>query len=105
MNHRGVAWEWTQKNPTRRRGFLNEEESAEADLAKDALACQQLGAKADDEAHHGQATIPGLSKVDETEAGLRSVRHGEAVSSGRIVTKGGALLTVPGDTFLATIRD
>jgi hypothetical protein len=27
------------------------------------------------------------------------------VSSGRIVTKGGALLTVPGDTFLLTIRD
>ena len=74
VNHQGVAWEWTQKNPTRRWGFLNEDESAEADLAEDALAGQQLGAEADHEAHHGQAAIPGLSEVDETEAGV--VGHG-----------------------------
>ena len=75
MNHRRVAWESTQKNLTRRRGFLGEEaESAEANLAEDALAGQQLGAEADDETHHSQTTIPGLSEVDETEAGV--VRHG-----------------------------
>ena len=78
--------------------------STQAQLRKDALTGEQLGGKPDNEAHHGQAAIPGLSKVDETEAGLRSVRHGRGVSSGDIVTKGGALLTVPRDTFLAIFR-
>ena len=45
--------------------------SAEADLGQDALAGQELGAKTDDEAEHGQTTIPGLSEVDKTEAGIR----------------------------------
>ena len=49
--------------------------SAEADLGKDALAGQQLGAETDDEAEHGQAAVPGLSEVDETETG-GGVRHG-----------------------------
>ena len=49
--------------------------SAEADLGQDALAGEQLGTQADDEAHHGQAAIPGFSKVDEAEAGC-VVRHG-----------------------------
>ena len=40
--------------------------SAEADLGQDALAGQQLGAEADDEAEHGQTAIPCLSEVDET---------------------------------------
>ena len=39
--------------------------SAEADLGEDALAGQQLGTEADDEAEHGQTAIPGLSEVDE----------------------------------------
>ena len=41
------------------------ERSAEADLGEDALAGQQLGTEADDEAEHGQTAIPGLSEVDE----------------------------------------
>ena len=49
--------------------------SAEADLGQDALAGQQLGAEADHEAEHGQATVPGLSEVDEAEAGV-GVSHG-----------------------------
>ena len=44
--------------------------SAEADLSQDALAGQQLGAEADHEAEHGQATVPGLSEVDEAKAGV-----------------------------------
>ena len=39
--------------------------SAEADLGQDALAGQELGTEADDEAEHGQTAIPGLSEVDE----------------------------------------
>ena len=50
--------------------------SAEADLGEDALAGQQLGAEADDEAEHGKAAIPGLSEVDEAEAG-GGVGHGK----------------------------
>ncbi len=49
--------------------------STEADLGQDALACEQLCTQADDEAHHGQAAIPGFSEVDEAEAGC-VVRHG-----------------------------
>ena len=48
--------------------------SAEADLGQDALAGQQLGAEADDEAEHGQTAIPGLSEVDETKTCV--VGHG-----------------------------
>ena len=51
--------------------------SAEADLGQDALAGQQFGAEADDETEHGQAAIPGLSEVDETETGLGGVGHEE----------------------------
>ena len=48
--------------------------SAEADLGQDALAGQQLGAEADDEAEHGETAIPGLSEVNETKACV--VGHG-----------------------------
>ena len=48
-------------------------ESAHADLRQDALSGQELSAEADDETHHGKASIPGLSEVDETEASV--VRH------------------------------
>ena len=50
-------------------------QSAEADLGQDALAGEQLSAEADDETEHGQAAVPGFSKVDEAEAGLCGVRH------------------------------
>jgi hypothetical protein len=43
--------------------------SAETDLGQDALAGEELGAEADHEAEHGQATIPGFGEADETEAG------------------------------------
>ena len=49
--------------------------SAQADLRQDALAGQELSAEADDETHHGKASVPGLSEVDEAEAGC-VVRHG-----------------------------
>ncbi len=42
--------------------------SAETDLLEDALAGQQLGGEADDEAKHGKATIPGFGEGDESEA-------------------------------------
>ena len=48
-------------------------ESAHADLRQDALSGQELSAEADDETHHGKASVPGLSEVDETEASV--VRH------------------------------
>ena len=48
-------------------------ESTHADLRQDALAGQELSAEADDETHHGKASVPGLSEVDETEASI--VRH------------------------------
>ena len=41
--------------------------SAEANLGQDALAGEQLGTQADDEAHHGQASVPLLSEGRETE--------------------------------------
>jgi hypothetical protein len=47
-------------------------------LGKDALAGQELGAQADNEAQHGKEAIPGLSESDETEAGLIGVSHGVA---------------------------
>ena len=50
-------------------------ESAEADLRQDALAGQQLGSEADDEAQHGHAAVPGFSEVDEAKAG-GVFRHG-----------------------------
>ena len=50
--------------------------SAEADLGEDALAGQQLGAEADHEAQHGQTAVPGLSEIDEAEAGV-GVSHGD----------------------------
>jgi len=48
------------------------EESAEANLAKDALAGQEFGGQANHETHHGQTAIPSFSKSDEAEAGFRS---------------------------------
>ena len=62
-----TARKQTAKTPAGfRRGFLQSSTgSAEADLGKDALAGQQLGTEADDEAEHGQTAIPGLSEVDE----------------------------------------
>ena len=75
MDHQGVEQQ-TSKNPLGQAegAFGDGDGSAEADLGQDALAGQQLSAEADDEAHHGQAAIPGLSEVDETEAGV--VGHG-----------------------------
>ena len=52
-------------------GINPSQESAQADLGQDALAGQELGAQTDDEAEHGQTTIPGLSEIDKTEAGIR----------------------------------
>ena len=52
-------------------GINPTQESAEADLGQDALASQELGTQTDDEAEHGQTTIPGLSEIDKTEAGIR----------------------------------
>jgi predicted NAD/FAD-dependent oxidoreductase len=49
--------------------------SAEADLGEDALAGEQFGGEADDEAEHGQAAIPGFGEGNETEAGFGS-SHG-----------------------------
>jgi hypothetical protein len=40
-------------------------------LGKDALAREQLSAEADYETEHGEATIPGFSKFNESEAGSR----------------------------------
>ena len=57
--------------------------SAETDLGQDALAGQELGAEADNEAHHGQTAVPGFSEVDEAEACV--VRHGwEPVGLGQM---------------------
>jgi hypothetical protein len=38
-------------------------------LGKDALASEELSAEADYETEHGEATIPGFSKLNEAEAG------------------------------------
>ena len=43
--------------------------SAQTNLAEDALTGEQLGAQADHKAEHGQATIPGFGKGDESELG------------------------------------
>ena len=72
--------------------------SAEADLGQDALAGEQLGTQADDEAHHGQAAIPGFSKVDEAEAGC-VVRHGSSSLTSTNVTNNGVLLPVVNATL------
>ena len=45
-------------------------ESSHADLGKDALAGQELSAKADYETHHGESAVPGFSEVDEAEASV-----------------------------------
>ena len=67
-----------QKSPPARwRAFEDRDRSgrsAEADLGQDALAGQQLGTEADDEAEHGETAIPGLSEVDETKTCV--VGHG-----------------------------
>ena len=52
------------------------EGSAQTDLGKDALAGEHFGGKADHEAEHGQAAIPGFSEGNETEAG-GGVSHGD----------------------------
>ena len=57
-----------------RRGFCDRDGSAEADLGQDALAGEELGAEADDEAHHGQTAVPGFCQAGEAEACV--VRHG-----------------------------
>ena len=57
-------------------GWLGGRPSTEADLGQNALAGENFGREADHEAHHGQAAVPGFGEVDETEAGLGSVRHG-----------------------------
>ena len=51
--------------------------SAEADLRQNALTGQQLCAETDDEAHHGQTAVPGLSEIDEAEACV--VGHGKKI--------------------------
>lgn len=56
-------------------GVIRGHGSAESDLGEDALAGEQLGGQANDEAEHGQATIPGFSESDETEAG-GGISHG-----------------------------
>ena len=78
VNHGVDVSRKNNKTPRRHaaEGFAVLNKSAEANLGKDALAGQQLGAEADDEAKHGQAAVPGLSEVDETEAG-GGVGHGE----------------------------
>ncbi|MCP9910922.1 hypothetical protein KBZ15_13595 [Cyanobium sp. BA20m-p-22] len=43
-------------------------------MAEDALAGKDFSAEADDEAEHGQATIPGFSEGNETETG-GGIRH------------------------------
>ena len=42
--------------------------SAQTDLAKDALAGEQLGGQADGEAQHGQTAIPGFGEIHKAEA-------------------------------------
>jgi len=54
---------------------LSSRRSAEADLAENALAGQELGGQTDHETHHGQAAIPGLGEGHKTEAGV-GVSHG-----------------------------
>ncbi len=44
-------------------------DSAEADLAQDALAGEHLSEETNGEAHHGQTAIPGFCEVNEAEAG------------------------------------
>ena len=81
MEH-GLQWHGLQwrdeplKNPLPAgKGLLKRrQKSAEADLGKDALTGEEFGAEADHETEHGQATIPGLSEVDEAEACV--VGHG-----------------------------
>ena len=51
-------------------------ESAEADLAQDALAGEKLGAQTDHEAQHGKTAVPGLSKTNEAKTG-GVVGHGD----------------------------
>ena len=41
--------------------------STEANLGKNPLTGEKLGAESDDEAHHGQASVPLLSEGRETE--------------------------------------
>lgn len=53
----------------------SDQNSAQADLAEDALAGQQFGGQADYETKHGQAAIPGFCESHEAEAGFRS-SHG-----------------------------
>ena len=73
-------------------------QSAEADLGQDALTGEQLSAQADHKAHHGQAAIPGLSEVDEAEAGC-VVRHGSISVTSTNVTNNGVLLPVVNATL------
>ena len=73
-------------------------QSAEADLGQDALTGEQLSAQADDETHHGQAAVPGLSEVDEAEAGC-VVRHGSISVTSTNVTNNGVLLPVVNATL------
>jgi hypothetical protein len=49
--------------------------SAQADLGEDSLTGEQFGGQADDKAEHGQTTIPGFSKRNESEAGS-GISHG-----------------------------
>ena len=57
---------------------LSRSQSAQADLAENALAGQQFGGQTDDETHHGQAAVPGLSESHKTEAGV-GVSHGRSL--------------------------
>jgi len=65
-----------QKNQGEIPGFLDLgcfiQDSAQADLAENALAGEHFGSQANHETKHGQAAIPGFSESHEAEAGFRS---------------------------------
>ena len=50
------------------RGACAKKRSGQPDLGQNSLACQQFCTKANDEAQHGQAAIPGFSEANETKA-------------------------------------
>ena len=62
----GVDWSGAFSGQNRGR---SRRDSAQTDLAQDALAGEQLGAQADHEAKHGQPAIPGFGKGDESVTG------------------------------------
>ena len=65
--------------------MLAQSASAQTNLTKNALTGEQLGAKTNHEAQHGESAIPGLSESNKSKAGIGGV-HGVFPNIAEIVT-------------------